>query len=491
MSDIKNDWLQHIETLEKNIPLKPFTSHTLSEWTVPLLRFITEDGAIPYLLNTNERYRASPLASAISWMEKANLLPISVLTRMQEELLFLRDENVPNDPDFGNTIKKAGDEDGWSVGEGVSVWSTSCAIEALLDSSGNGVAHAQKFKSSVMWLRAQQNLDKGWAYQKSANCESNIIMTSLALRSLAMAYAEDNRDAFHFSAAEIDDLERAFRDGFEYLKASLKRRKRKVWWTFKDEPHCAATTWALLALYWLSKCNSSISSDAKAFYRQYKKAALSFVVSRIPSGVAKWPEEAFVYEGGAKYDKQKNYASFSATLLLQLFKLGLSPFHPKVINQIKWLINNPNEWKITIYNREEVCYFTYAMTLATIVRWAQQVGSTFAPVLIRTDKYKLSSLLYGYNFSTHLQVQLIRPSRITCVATLCIFLTLSLLLGEQINTLADLISMRLISLWSTTGEDRYNLLISLISDFIKFIIQSIFVVLLPFVIRFLRRSSDD
>lgn len=151
--DLKNIWLNHINNADQFINLSLVTDTDLSSWFSPLINSIANDGTVPYLINTKERYRASPLASTIIWLSHENLLPIEVLDKMQNALLFLRDSNVPLDAQQPNGQKKPEDVNGWSLGEGVSVWSTSMAIIALLDPLGNGKAKANMYKSSIMVLR--------------------------------------------------------------------------------------------------------------------------------------------------------------------------------------------------------------------------------------------------------------------------------------------------------------------------------------------------
>lgn len=492
MNNIKSEWRGHIKNIEKNYSMALLTGKSLSEWFEPLIESITEEGAIPYLLDTKERYRASPLASTISWLEKFNLLPMSVLSKMQQELINLRDNNVLNDSHQGNDKKLPEDSDGWSIGEGVSVWSTSCAIEALLDSQGNGVSYASQFKSSILWLANQRDVEENaWAYQLSDNCEPNVIMTSLALRTLALAYKEPNRSVFNFTENEIVKLERAIQAGYTYLKQKCVHKNNKVYWCFNQQPHCAATTWALLALKWVSLCKSKVSEDCRIFYKRYREAALFFVCSKIPSKIIQWEDEPFVYEGGAKYGKQKNYVSFSATLLPQLFELGVSPFHPKVVNQIKWLLANPEEWKINTYDKGKICYFTYAMVIATIISWIQQVGIAFASVLLKQHKKRFEKIIFGYDSSRILQVQLIKPNRITIASCLFTFVLLLLLFGEQVENFTTWILSCVISTWISVEDYRIDVLIGIISNFLQAAIAYVFVLIIKWIKKGVQKWRND
>lgn len=491
MGDLKKEWTEHIAAIEKTVAFDVLTGKCLAKWMDPLVQAITSDGAVPYLIGTSERYRASPLASTISWLEKANLVPRTVLTAMQQKLLFLRDQNVESDPHPGNSEKKDEDKSGWSLGEGVSVWSTSCAIIALLDSQGNGISNASGFKSSVLWLANQRNSNRGWAYQRSTNCEPNVPMTALALRSLALAYTESNKAKFNFSPEETLLLEEAIQDGYEYIKNNCVTTRNKSYWCFQNTPHCAATTWALLALDQVKSTNAEIASDCSAFYEKIKEPALLFVCSKIPKKDVKWQEELFVHEGGAKYAKQKNYSSFSATLLPQLFKLGVSPFHPRVINQIKWLIEHPDDWKITSYDKGKVCYFTFAMVISTIVSWHQQVGTALAPKLIMSSQNVIPNFLFGYNSTRSINVQLVQPRRITILSFLILLLLIMLLLGKHIEALASWLSTYLLSFWQETKKERYDVIVGVISNFLEAGIMALCLAVCAFFKKLWRRFVND
>lgn len=491
MSIIQDSWRTYIDITEKAVCLDAISENRLSEWITPLIDNITDDGSVPYLLGESERYRASPLASTISWLEKANLLPIPVLKKMQEQLLSLRDKNILSDPKNGIAEKTPEDIDGWSLGEGVSVWSTSCAIEALLDSHGSGIIYADKFKSSVIWLAKQRHSNGAWAYQLHSNCSTNIIMTSLALRSLALAYTEPNRACFSFSTEDTLLLEQAIASGFNYIKENCTSEKKRAYWSFQNKPHCAATTWALMALRQISSCNADISLECAKFYEKIKNRAFLFVCARLPKNAERWADEPFVYEGGAKYAPQKNYVSLSATLLPQLFELGVSPFLPRVIAQIKWLIENPSDWKISTYDTGKTCYFTYAMALSTIVSWYQRVGSALAPKLLKSTKINIPKMLYGYNSTLKLQIQLVHPKRISLFSLLLGFLLILMLLEKYMDGWFTQMTAWFMSLWNQTEKERYDLAIEITSEFLKLGIASVLLWFGALIKRIWRRFMYD
>lgn len=438
MSDLKGSIQRYANYLDRFLRFDIFTGKSLCEWMEPLLQSITEDGAIAYLLGeqNNERYRASPLASSLIWMCSAGMLPENAIEIMQDKLLFLRDACEPLDNDKGNTNKKDEDNDGWSMAEGVSVWSTSMALIALMNENTVGLSKANRFKDSIIWLVKQQNVNhKGWGYQLSANCDENIIMTSLVLRVVSMALI--HRVHFSFTESEEHLLKLALNNGFQYVKENIKysNGKLEAYWCFEGKKHCTATVWALLALKTMSQLDVNI--EVKDFYEKNVSKGLEFVVGNIPSKCVRWEDEQIVCEAGAKYNKQKNYYSFSPTLLLDLFEIGLSPFHPKVINQIKWLITNEDEWKIKQYDKSQICSFTYAMVISSIAKWSLLVGQENSKKLLQSPNSKISDIiqiLTGMPFLQESSVQIVKTSRIRLCWGISILLVILVFKGGEFYT---------------------------------------------------------
>ena len=447
---------QHIQTIDREIDMEGISGKTLLQWLTPLLDSMTEDGAVPYLIGKKERYRASPLSSTLEWMIMANLLPREAISIFQDKLVYLRDSGQPGDPSIVIKNKLPEDSEGWSISEGVSIWSTSVAIIALFDPYQLWEKHKQVIKEAVLWLASQRNIaEDGWAYQNHINCSVNTIMTALALRAIAMAMQKCAE--LDFSPDEESSLKSALKGGFYYLKNHICQDKKKaqVYWQFQNEAHCTATVWSLLALYELSKLEGN--EEVLKFYQEHHISALRFVVSKMPQKSTRWMDEKMVEEGGAKYNKHKNYYSFCAVLLPQLFTLGLSPFHPKVISQIQWLIKNPEEWKIANYDKSKISSFTYAMVLSTIVLWAKSVGRVQSKCLllekngffskttdyvcgIRNDPNSpiliiLKKRLISYFISIVILLLMLMKGKSIWAATVCLVNKFFSLLGQSFNSI--------------------------------------------------------
>ena len=201
----------------------------------------------------------------------------------------------------------------------------------------------------------------------------------------------------------------------------------------------------------------------------------------------RWEDEQVVCEAGAKYNKQKNYYSFSPTLILELLKIGVSPYHYKVINQIKWLLNNQNDWKIQQYDRSEVCSFTYAMLISTITKWSIMVGQENTGRVLRNLKGKVDHILQivmGMPLFNESYVQVVNKARLKlawAISLLIIFLALK---GKDIF---EYISRGVNNILLFFGQEQNTIFTNIISSALYALIIFIGAKLLGFVGKLLRR----
>lgn len=433
MDNLKDMIIERINIFDFSMETSKYIEGGIKKIITPFLDSLTDDGALSYLIGEKNRYRASPLASSIIWLENVGLLPYKALDILQDKLIYLRDNHENEVSDSRQQNKLEGDEKGWSLSEGVSVWSTSLAIIALMDKQYCGLKKATNFKDSVLWLVNQQDLtEKGWAYQKHDNCSVNIIMTSLALMAISLVANPQNIDAFDFQNDEKKMIKKSLDLGFEYVKNAIKNEKNYAYWTFMDSSQCVATTWALTAIKYLAEINDN--EKVKHFYDSIKKKSLDYIIKQMPKKMEKWEDEQIVCEGGAKYSKQKNYYSFTASLLIQLFDLGVSPYHPKVVKQIKWLFANSENWKIEKYDKTHGCSFTCAMNVAVICKWLILVGSNAELLLLEpiTCCDKLQILLWEYKIDTKAPYIIISKRRLCIYIVIIVLLILALTFGKSI-----------------------------------------------------------
>jgi hypothetical protein len=478
----KDAFKKYIEDIDKHIELTKSTNKSLLDWMNPIINSLTDDGAVSYLLNTNERFRASPLSSTIIWLQNAGLLSSDVLRTMQNKLIFLKDECQENDPK-GNYDKYEDDKDGWSLAEGVSIWSTSLAIIALFDSDNYGLKLFPRFRASIIWLANQQDVNKkGWAYQAFDNCDVNEITSALAMQALAKVYK--NIELLDFNNNEKKLIIRTLINGFQYIKDVCIKSKTYTYWCFNGKYSFTATTWILVALSELITI-SDIDNEIVDFYRNNKKRSFRYILSKMPQKQQKWADEQIVSEAGAKYSKQKNYYSFTPALIPQLLKLGISPYEPKIIKQIKWLLNNQDSWKISEYDKGRICTFTYAMIIATLVTWIRAVGLCLSSQLLYNPISIFQKARYkvlGYSDSNRSHQLLIIDAKI--ILLFLILLNIFYFVPSILNFLKK-INDNFILFWNEVNKKENQLLFrSILASLIASAIGGIIIMLRKKIVAF-------
>ena len=325
-----------------------------------LVSSIESDGYVPYVIGHHERYRSSPLASCITYLWDAGLLPADAVRALRERLFEIRDR-MPTRETRAPRVKAPEDTPAWCVSEGASVWSTSMALLALLESRIEPNRKQDKtLIEAVEWLIGQQDKDSGgWPFQQTQNSTPTVPMTGLTLRALSRAVMLPDITSQFRNA-----LQGSINSGITYLKSKLMRKDRMAFWMFDGYPSLTATVWALEAFRLDPR---DVNHDLP------KSEILRFAVSQIPHGEAEWKSECFVKEPRTKYAHQKTFYTFMPSLLSALFENGLSPIEPKAVAIIQQLvIAGRDKCRIKDYDMQP-CTFTHAMALHTLVKWCTKV----------------------------------------------------------------------------------------------------------------------
>ena len=366
-STIFKQFLPNLRKEEKILRFERSFGLSLETLASDLLTSIEEDGLVPYVIGTKERYRTTPLATTLYSLWDAELVPPKVVQKMQKGLLFLRDKIAPLDHRPPHQ-KLPGDEEGWCVGEGVSVWATSMALIALFHTGFKGdESEKAVLARSTEWLANQRDTSGGWKYQNTVNCAVTVPMTALAVRASKALVQEV------FPKEKKWVLTTAIDQGTSYLLNRLVRHNdNRCSWTFRDIPSITATLWALQAL-----------DEAKQLERSLCQQADIFRTFCYPFARKEWEPELFVHEAGAKYSKHKNFFAFMPSHIPTLLALGISPLQPEVVGVIRRVLKaNTSEWRIPPYDQKP-CTFSHAMALQSLVKWQRACQECSPSTLIQ------------------------------------------------------------------------------------------------------------
>ena len=365
-----------------------FGSVRIRELMQPLIDSINDDGGVSYVLGEPKRYRTSTLATVLDALFDVKLLPLAAVHQMQKHLYDLKDSFSPLDAADDKINKLPEDVPAWGIDETPSVWTTSMAIITLVNTgfASNDATDrdiVRSLRDSVYWLTEQAYSDGGWGYQKyndSDSCKSSVPMTALAMKAIILA--QNDGQIFNFDAKSnhrFNKITATIQKGKEYLIQQKKEREDKyVYWEYDNKEGVSVTTWVLETLSLLAK--SSLPCYRPEDFEPLKIKIINYIYSQLPddNGLQSYcqSEKFFVAKksDGLKYKPSlrddKAFYTFKPFIISKLLDLGESPYNPKIVLIVKWLLENREQhWIIEEYNSSSPCSISAAMAINVIVKW--------------------------------------------------------------------------------------------------------------------------
>lgn len=360
----------------------------------PLIESINDEGGVSYVLGKNERYRSSTLATVLDALSDVQLLPLNAIWKMQDHLYSLKDSFKPLTPEDDVITKNSEDKEAWGIDEAPSVWTTSQAVIALMNTryitrDGLNPNVRYSLRRTVYWLANQAYTDGGWGYQKypqSTACQSSVPMTALAMKAILLAQANPilfNDDAKHSN--RFQKIIHALNKGKDYLLNNMKKDvEGYVYWEYRNSPGTAITMWATdtLKLY----AQSDIRGYNEKDYALIEESTIRYIYKNLPTDgsfnsycqsekffVATTKEGGLKYKTSLKHDKC--FYAFKPYIISSLLDRGEDPLNPQIVLMIQWLLKNRDQhWAIDEYNSSSPCSISAAMAINVIVKWLKKVS---------------------------------------------------------------------------------------------------------------------
>lgn len=368
----------------------------IRELIAPLIESINDDGAVSYVIGTNERFRSSTLATVLETLNEVKLLPRSAVYQMQDHLYSLRYKFVPHNPAIDDVIEPdQNDTDAWGRDEAPSVWTTSKAIIALMTTdfvnrdSVLNKRNRTSLRDSVYWLAKQAYSDGGWGYQKYPNsqcCKANVPMTALAMKALILAHRNESLfNNKNRASREFNKVTRAITSGAEYLLREKKEDNGMVYWEYNGVPGPAITMWAIDALELLCALRPN-DNALRIKYDEIAPKATAYILAMLPDqdALEGYNQSELFFkatnqDGALKYKtplkKDKCFYTFKPYIVSSLLDRGVDPTHPKIVAMVRWLLNNrETRWAISGYNSTAACSISSAMAINVIVKWLMKMS---------------------------------------------------------------------------------------------------------------------
>ena len=360
----------------------------------PLIESINDEGGVSYVLNVDERYRSSTLATVLDALVDVKLLPLDAVHHMQDHLYSLKDGFTPKNENDDKISKQTEDAPAWGIDETPSVWTTSMVVIALLntgfvtrDTTSKDVVST--LRDTIYWLVEQAYPEGGWGYQKfpeSPACLPSVPMTALAMK--AIIIAQNDQRLFNDDAKRnrrFNKIVTALERGKDFLLTNkqVNQNDSSIYWSYRDVPGVSITTWVLETLKFLAE--STISCYKVDDYESLKPEVMNYIYKNLPDEnmieTYCQSEKFFFAEKSAalKYKPQlkseKAFYTFKPFIVSKLLDLGENPHNPKICLMVKWLLENREQhWTIQEYNSSSPCSISAAMAINVIVKWLKHIN---------------------------------------------------------------------------------------------------------------------
>jgi len=358
-----------------------------------LIESINDEGGVSYVLTVDERYRSSTLATVLDALVDVKLLPLEAIYQMQDHLYDLKDHFSPRTANDDKIDKQQEDIPAWGIDETPSVWTTSMAVIALLntgfvnrDTTTKEIIYG--LRETVYWLVNQAYPDGGWGYQKypqSEACLSSVPMTALAMKAIIVAQNDQrlfNEDAKN--SRKFNKIVTALEKGKEFLIAKQQETKDSlIYWGYLGNPGVGITTWVLETLKLLAE--SQIPCYSVNDFQSLKPKVIGYIYQNLPnstnieqycqSEMFFLAKESTALKYKPKLKEEKAFYTFKPFIVSKLLDLGENPFNSQICLIVKWLLENREQhWQIQEYNSSSPCSISAAMAINVIVKWLKSIS---------------------------------------------------------------------------------------------------------------------
>lgn len=377
-----------------------------------LIESMKADGSVSYYTSAPGRYRTTPVATTLQALSAADLLPDAVRYKMQDWLFQSRTDKCDPAGESGSKYEGHPPDDqdisGWSMNEGVSVWTTSKTLESLLctnyfcRSDLNEKVFRETYEA-IDWLTGQQNEDGGWGFQKYDGleaCASCVTMTALTLKVLAVFRNQlDEPGIFknceHKLIKKVDD---AHGKGARYLESTKIEKQKVICWKYDNKISVTGGVWVL---DWLNCCESAVCDLAKI---DSKEKIISGILARLPENLNQFEEytEEIYFKGGkTRYKNIKEYNKFYSYVpyhVKVLMEAGVAATDKRIVNIVSALISGGNgKWKAkeSPNATKKSTTYVHAMALSVIALWLKNISFNTYSNLVRSLKRQGSGKQYG------------------------------------------------------------------------------------------------
>lgn len=330
-----------------------------------LLESFDDEWGFPLVLDSGEKdFYSSVTSTILIGLHHINLLDLNFRNKIHETIFNLQNQS-PN-----QIQKEKYDEDSsaWDISESANCYSTSLALQALIETDYAG-DKTDIIEESLTWLSQQQRDDGGWGFDKK--CVSRVFFSAHVIHALSLGNE-------FIDLSEKSKIEASISTGLNFIQSEMHDKDDKfACWSAAYGDSTPDPTNTLYALWILNK--------HERLDEKIKNKALSFLREEIKLNDI-WDFNKIVEEMKTKYSSNKTIITFSPSFPLILLELGVSPFDDLCLKPIFWLKNNyENYWPLPIYNSGNLS-FVYTLGLWTLIKWQKEANKHVLINGFKTEK---------------------------------------------------------------------------------------------------------
>jgi len=332
---------------------KLFVGRRLSDIIDELFKNLDDDWGFPLELSSvNKNFYSSVTSTILIALHNMNLVDPNFKNKIYDCIFKLQNQ-------YPNKIKKeksSDDSPAWDISESANCYSTSLALQALIETDYKGTK-TDIIQESLIWLSQQQREDGGWGFDKE--CVSRVFFSAQVVYTLSIGTK-------FIKPCDENRIKASISTGMNFIKKEMHVENNKfAYWSAAVGEATPDPTNTLYALWILNR--------QKLLDENIKKRAFCFLREEMNNdGI--WDFNEVVKEINSKYGSNKTIITFSPSFPLILLELGVSPFDDLCLKPISWLKNNyKNNWHIPQYNSIDAS-FVRILGLWTLIKWQRHAN---------------------------------------------------------------------------------------------------------------------
>src|SRR6266849_1695148 len=350
-------------------------------------KFVDYQGVPLCLTCSTSRCFASTTATTLLALYHIGKLTSEMRIKFHEALFACK-----NNMDTTLSGQKQGDTVAWDSLEGLSPWTTSLAIWALLGTGYQGNRLAE-IKDAALWLVDQRQADGKWG--RYAHDATDLLLTGTVLHALLLV---SRMPALVLTDSELQTIRRARTDALESIRKLGQQERDTVYWIGQTESGTQADPTATLCAVWALHEAKGFDKDKVVTDAKLVSGGITYLRKALrenaqPGQPPIWPFKRVVISPPIK-GPAWTVVSFTPAFVIPLLAMQCDPFDEICFAPMQWLqrayLEDEQGWGHENYGHSanHAISYTTAYALWAIASWYKYASRRFVQQRAEMKKVK-------------------------------------------------------------------------------------------------------